>query len=279
MVKHYVNMNSSINLTIIDVGEEENAATNAQPPSQRFHYILHYIIKGKGLFKSSTQETYKLSAGNVFVVYKQDTVYYESEHNHPLHYYWVGFDGSDSEKILHQLGFSHSNQVVTLNNHSSVRDAFHKLLYSYTEKDQFGNLSRFFNCLNVLKERRYGTTPTPVQNSDELLDAAIRYMENNLNKNVTIEDISNELHIDRSTFSKKFKTKFNTPPHEYFLRMKLTKAETLLEMSDYTISQISDTLGFTDNYIFSKIFKKYYGVSPNAYRKSRLAKKSNRSKP
>ena len=277
MIKHYNNLDLSIKITLIDVGEEENAVINPAPPHQRFHYIVHYAVKGKGIFKSSAQETYKISAGDAFAIYKNDTVYYQSDHNNPLHYYWIGFNGADSEKIMRYLGFSKSKPVIQLKNFDMIKDAFNNLLCFNANKDSYNTLSNFFYCLKIIRQSNH-TVPASTPVSDTLLSSAISYMETNLDKNLLIEDIAKHLNVDRSTFTKKFKATFNIPPHKYLLKLKLSKAEMLLEMSEYNISEISEQLGFTDNYIFSKIFKKHYGISPNAYRKLRKSKKASRSR-
>ena len=277
MIKYHNNLGLSFEITLIDVGEEENAAINPVPPNQRFHYIVHYTVKGKGIFKSSTQETCKLSAGDAFAIYKNDTVYYQSDHNNPLHYYWIGFNGADSEKVMQYLGFSKNRQVIQLKNFDMIKDAFNNLMYSNANKDAYNTLSNFFYCLKIIRQSNH-TVPASTPVSDTLLSSAISYMETNLDKNLSIEDIAKHLNVGRSSFAKKFKATFNIPPHKYLLKLKLSKAEMLLEMSEYNISEISEQRGFTDNYIFSKIFKKHYGISPNAYRKLRKSKKASRSR-
>ncbi len=273
MLKNYNAPNASVNITLIDVGEEDNAVINATPPTQRFHYIIHYVIAGNGIFKSSNQEHHKLMPGNAFAIYKHDTVYYESDHDAPLHYYWIGFNGYDSERLLQYLGFSKTNQVIRLKNQATIKEAFAKLLSSSSNNDTYATFSNFFECLKIIREANYEETP-PVLMLDSLLSSAIAYMETNIYKRITIEDLVHELNVDRTAFSKKFKAKFNVPPHKYFLKLKLSKAALLLESSEYNIGQISELLGFTDNYIFSKTFKKHYGISPYTYRKLRRNKKS-----
>ena len=277
MIKNYNIVNLSTEISIIDIGEEENASLNPPPPTQRFHYILHYILKGKGVYKTSSQNTYKLSAGDAFVVYKNDTVYYESNHNDPLHYFWIGFDGKDSEKILQYLGFSKARMSIPLKNYKSIKFAFSNLIYSYLNNDRYKTFASFFECLSIIKQAN------PISNTNEIitdsiLSSSIVYMENNLDKNLMIEDIARHLNISRTSFSKKFKEKFNTSPHKYFLSLKLSKAATLLEASEKNINEISDLLGFTDNYIFSKIFKKHFGFSPTTYRKIHQTKKDKLNK-
>ncbi len=272
MLKNYSATNLSVDITVMDIGEEDNAVINAMPPTQRFHYIVHYIIDGKGIFKSSNQESHKLSAGDAFAIYKHDTVYYESDHNAPLHYYWIGFNGRDSEQVLQYLGFSKTKQVINLKNSSLVKEAFARLLSSAADKDIYATFSHFFECIKIIREANRNEAP-PILVLDTMLSDAVAYMEANIYKQLTIENIVQHLNVDRNSFSKKFKAKFNIPPHKYFLKLKLAKAESLLEASEYNINQISEILGFTDNYIFSKTFKKYYGMSPYTYRKLRQKKK------
>ncbi len=277
MIKGHSLANLSVDITITDIGEEDNAVINAKPPNQRFHYIIHFVVKGKGIFKSSAPETYKLSAGDAFAIYKHDTVYYESDHNNPMHYFWVGFNGSDSEKIMQYLGFSKARQVISLKNFNMVRTAFDNLLYSCSNEDAYNTFANFFECLKVIRQSNYSSEPS-ILVSDSILSSAISYMETNIDKNLLVEDIAKQLNMDRSSFSKKFKATFNISPHKYFLQLKLAKAEVLLSMSEFNISEIGEMLGFTDNYIFSKIFKKHYKMSPNAFRKMHQITKSKRVK-
>ena len=277
MIKNYNIVNLSTEISIIDIGEEENAVINAPPPTQRFHYILHYVLKGKGIYKTSSQDTYKLSAGDAFVIHKNDTVYYESNHNDPLHYFWIGFDGKDSEKILQYLGFSKVRMAIPLKNYKLIKSAFSKLICSYLNKDIYKMFANFFECLSVIRQAN-PTSQTDTTITDSLLSSSILYMENNLDKNLMIEDVARHLNVSRNSFSKKFKATFNTSPHKYFLSLKLSKAATLLESSEKNINEISDSLGFTDNYVFSKIFKKHFGVSPTTYRKMRQTKKDKLNK-
>ena len=52
----------------------------------------------------------------------------------------------------------------------------------------------------------------------------------------------------------------------YILKYKLKLIENRLLFSDLSISQITDEFGFTDASHLNKLFKKYYGMGPQAYR-------------
>jgi AraC-like DNA-binding protein len=73
--------------------------------------------------------------------------------------------------------------------------------------------------------------------------------------------------MGRTTFFKEFKRNTSMSPIEYFLGLKLDAARGMLEMSDHKLRVIADTFNFCDEYYFSKMFKRKYGLSPSEYRK------------
>ncbi len=67
--------------------------------------------------------------------------------------------------------------------------------------------------------------------------------------------------------SRLFKQYQNITPWEHIMRLKLNKAATLLLTSDLPVKTIARSIGFEDQYHFSRNFKKFYGYSPQKYRK------------
>ena len=64
-------------------------------------------------------------------------------------------------------------------------------------------------------------------------------------------------------FSKKHTGK---SPNEYIIELRLQFAKNLLDNTNMSIKQISERVGYSDQYFFSRIFKKYLGISPQSYR-------------
>lgn len=62
-----------------------------------------------------------------------------------------------------------------------------------------------------------------------------------------------------------FRRSFGSSPNHYLLMRRLDIASTLLKMGGYSISQIAEQVGFSDSFYFSRIFKKYRGVTPSEY--------------
>ena len=63
----------------------------------------------------------------------------------------------------------------------------------------------------------------------------------------------------------------NVPPHEYVLQSRVAEARRLLAEGDDPIKTIAARLGYRDVYFFSRQFKRFTGVPPALFRKSRQA--------
>ena len=70
-----------------------------------------------------------------------------------------------------------------------------------------------------------------------------------------------------SYFLKKFKEVTAKSPMQYILGIRINNAVSLLESTDYNVTEISTIIGYDNPLYFSRIFKKQKGVSPSDYRK------------
>jgi len=71
-----------------------------------------------------------------------------------------------------------------------------------------------------------------------------------------------------SHFSIVFRKATGMPPIDYFINLKMQKACQLLDMDESRIKEVAHNLGYEDQYYFSRLFKKYMGISPEQYRTS-----------
>ena len=55
-------------------------------------------------------------------------------------------------------------------------------------------------------------------------------------------------------------------PNEYIIELRLQFAKKLLDNTNLSIRQISENVDYSDQYFFSRLFKKHMGVSPQNYR-------------
>lgn len=103
-----------------------------------------------------------------------------------------------------------------------------------------------------------------------LLFQAVSYMESRLDRQMSLDELCRQLHTSQPTLHRLFKQHLGKSPIEYFIRLKMDTARQLLELSGYSIKQISQRLGYTGQLYFSAEFRKRVGCSPRQYRAGAL---------
>lgn len=101
---------------------------------------------------------------------------------------------------------------------------------------------------------------------DDMTTTLHRFMVTNLHKGLTLKDLAGFLRYSEKYCSDFFLARMGEPFSRYLKRLRLEKAEQLLQESPATLSQIAEALGFHDQFAFSHFFKKATGSSPTRFR-------------
>ena len=109
--------------------------------------------------------------------------------------------------------------------------------------------------------------------SESLITRIERYVKQNYNTDVTVDDICKTFGCSRSYFSHTWRSSVGKSFREYLLDLRLDNAERLLALSSLNVTEIAFSVGFLDSNYFSNLFKKRHGVSPLVYRKSQKSTK------
>ena len=87
---------------------------------------------------------------------------------------------------------------------------------------------------------------------------------------LTLDQLAEDCRMSRSSFEKKFRQAFGVSPGRYLLDLKLAAAETMLRESRDSCAQIAEKCGFSNPFLFSRLFSKRYGIPPRDYRAGRI---------
>ena len=101
----------------------------------------------------------------------------------------------------------------------------------------------------------------------ELIEEAMRYMKENYKKDIKLEELSMISFFSRNYFCRLFKDVTGMTVVEYIQKLRIQQACRLLKETNNTIQDISDQVGYEDGKFFTKLFKRYTGHTPSAYRK------------
>lgn len=106
--------------------------------------------------------------------------------------------------------------------------------------------------------------------NNSLCELICEHMKNNIYSSLTLKELCNTFIVGKTQLCKIFRESTGQSPMEYYMELKIKEAKKLLREKNYSVSQISDMLGYSSIHIFSRAFKKAVGFSPTAYVKSIL---------
>lgn len=109
---------------------------------------------------------------------------------------------------------------------------------------------------------------TRFQHSEaEVVRQCVHYMEEHISEPLKIADVSKYLGVSTSYLYKVFMKVVRKSPSKYLTMHRMKIGERLLKQTNQPISEVAVALGFCSVFHFSKVFKQYFGTSPQAYRK------------
>lgn len=100
----------------------------------------------------------------------------------------------------------------------------------------------------------------------ELMKKAMLFISDNFSSDITLEDVADHVHLNPAYFSTVFKQSSGSSFKEYLNMVRIEESKRLLANTDYSIIDIAVATGFEDQSYFSKVFKRYTGLTPKQYR-------------
>lgn len=238
-------------------------------PRGRLDYQILYVASGKAHFYFNGVEEI-ISAGNM-VLYRpkeeQRYYYYGTDHTEV---YWVHFTGNDVKNILRKYGIADDMHVIHTGTSLEFKRIFLEMIQELKLcKDDYEELLvNHLRHLLILIHRILNAKPRGKNHMlMEEMDAAVRHFHQNYNQSISIEDYAISQHMSVSWFIRNFKEYTNSTPTQYILSLRISNAQTLLETTNYNVTEIAEIVGYDNPLYFSRIFKKQSGMSPSEFRK------------
>ncbi|MDO4618111.1 MAG: AraC family transcriptional regulator [Clostridia bacterium] len=127
--------------------------------------------------------------------------------------------------------------------------------------EQMRNL--LFSVLLIRVKR--GDVALAKDDGNEILSNILAFMEDNIGRKITLDDISHFAGVSKTTVKKLFKDEIGFGACEYFTKMKIERAKELIEEERNNFTQIAELLGYDSIHYFSRQFKQYTGMSPTEF--------------
>ena len=251
-------------LSVVNFGEEMCRSRHGYGPAMRIHYLMHYVKSGMGIL-SAGGKTWKVCAGEAFLIYPGEITTYQADEKQPWHYAWVGFSGKGEEELVRLCGFSRGNRVVRTAREDDVWQAMMQLIRDASELRlgrlaALGGLYRIASLLAPLRDE------TVIPDHTRHYEKALWFMQGAYSRPVKVQEIADFVGLSRSQLFRIFEKSCGQSPKQVLQEMRLQQVRMLLQDTALTVEQIALATGFHSAGHLGAAFREKYGLSPREYR-------------
>ena len=233
----------NVELSIFNCGHEYCKPGHTWGPGVRDHYLIHLVVAGRGVYQVNGL-SYTLQEGDLFLAKPNQLITYAADETDPWEYYWVGFNGACANKLVQQTPFSDTQPV-----HHCKDPQAEALMTGY-----------LYIFMAHLMQAAREAMPNVGSSSSQYVLAAIKYIQFNYSHDISVDDIAKAVGVSRSHLYRVFMSNVGQSPIDYLTHYRISEACSLL-----SIAEIAVSVGFFDQFYFSRVFKKVKKVPPSKY--------------
>ncbi len=229
------------------------------------HLRLLYFVYSDAVVKVDSKEI-DIKAGEIAVL-PLESLYSIRAKNEQAMYHSIIIE----RKFCESLDFKINEfNILKPINDAEIKNHFEQMVLDYKIRKDFYKIKVLSESVSVLK-RLYELSTENYENSltaagvnkINVIKKAIAYIEQNFNKSILVDDLSEITKTEKGYFSRAFKEITGIPPIEYMNRYRCKKAEGMLEVNNKSVSEVARLCGFGNFSYFTRTYKKYIGSLPS----------------
>lgn len=226
---------------------------------------VYFVTEGEAEIYCNNQYV-KLLPGNIYILPSGCLISRKCENYMKKLYCHINMLQYDKNDI-----FSFLNKCVVLEN---KKDVISKAIECYRSTDMSSVIFLKSLIYQIVNEAFSATDVYlgKIKKYSNVTKQIINYINNNLTCKLKLDDIAKFLHISKSQMQKIFKNDVGISIGAYIDQRIFYETEKTLASTELSIREIADKFQFCDQFYFSKVFKKQYGVSPSRYREKSFSK-------
>lgn len=227
---------------------------------------LYYIKEGRGWLQYRNQ-TIELQAGNVYLIPAECNFDYKCEYLEKI-FFHIYVNTLEKYDML-----SNVKKICSIPFPERQFDELKKCL----ETDDYIKLIKLkltiYETLIKMSEK-FEFRKVPIKQYSEGVRKAMEYIQRHTRINLNTETVCEKIFVSKSKLRKDFKSETGISIGKYIDDMVFFKAKRMLNKDYMSINEVSQKLGFCDQFYFSRRFKERYGQPPSEYRKQLLLEKN-----
>ena len=228
-----------------------------------------FVFSGRGEV-SINNTTYTIRKGDL-VIYNPHTVHAERTLGDAV--LEIGYFGITNFQVSdfpfdHLISPNASPVLHTGDNEEDFLYYFRSLVKEMCEDEQYNELmAKYWARLILIRILRLANISEAKFVANAIFTRIHQYLSGHFAEIESMDQICEELSINKYYLSHVFKNYMGMPPMQYVTTRRIAHAKKLLQETDLTASAIGEACGYKDHVLFFKTFKKLEGVTPLAYRK------------
>lgn len=257
-------------LHITDIGYYPHAENHYRERKEPIsEYVFIYCVEGKGWFETGGVR-HQVHADSYFILPAGRAHSYGADGDDPWTIYWIHFSGTHASVYAAETEELHSVKPSVDSRIRTRTNLFEEIYGVLDEERGIESLryamSLFHHYLGSLRYLRQYRHAQKMTDDKDIVDAAIHFMNENIEKSITLAELASFTGYSTSYLSVVFRKRTGYSPQNYFNMLKVRHACKWLDDTDVKINTVCHKVGIHDPYYFSRLFSKVMGVSPKNYR-------------
>ena len=258
-----MNLQLSISIAAFTHCKENWRDTNFTPDYNKFYFIC----EGEGVIKIAEKEVFPKKGQMVFMPAGL-LQSYSTINNNTFKKYWCHFNAKIGD--INLFDFMDLPYIIEVEDNEKIEKLFKELIVTQENPKLYSLLKEKAILTELIsyyiEKAKVDSFKSSKFSSIEKLNKVLKYIQEHISENITVETLANFVHFHPNYFTNIFKKYMGMPPIQYINKIRFERAKYLLKTTDLHINEIASRTGFCDIYYFSKFFKNYSGYSPSDFR-------------
>jgi AraC-like DNA-binding protein len=192
-------------------------------------FALVYITAGSGVFVVEDKK-WQVKPGSLFLILPGVKHHYKPDFETGWHEYWVGFKGKFFDRIVKEKIVFADDVFFDIGLHNSILDLFNVIFEEVRTQRPLYQIKTCSAIFMLISEIATGISrKNQPDYHQQIVDGAKYYMEQNMYGKVDIRSIAEKTGVSPSQLHAIFKEYTAMTPHQYFIYLKIRRAEVMLE--------------------------------------------------
>jgi AraC-like DNA-binding protein len=231
--------------------------------------IFIYCAEGSGWCEVAG-ERHAVLKNELLVINAGTPHVYGADAKSPWTIFWFHAVGANVPLYVQRLGVTRDQPVVRLGGDVQLFSLFEEVLQELEHGFTANHLIYAAHSLTHLMgmilryKDEFGYGETSVR---ERIARSIEFMKGHLREPLTVHALAALANLSKSHYTTSFRRMTGYAPLGYLNHLRMQRAVQLLNATDLSIKTISDQLGFSDQFYFSRAFRKMHNHSPSEHRR------------